>query len=317
MKIFKLLILLSVLILFSKGSHAHKLSPSDFQLSKNFKIKLYENFPLNHPNPSIERVVIVVHGIARNADEYFDYTQGAAQLEGLEDQVLILAPHFKVESDPRESNELYWRDSWKFGDLSANGNFSSYDILDRIIENIGLSGKFPALKKIILIGHSAGGQVIARYAAGSPIIDRYPLQISYVISNPSSYLYFSPERFNQKNGFVIPEVNCPDYHSYPYGIRETNSYMGHTGPEELQVRFNHRKVTLLLGESDTLSDYLDTSCEANLQGKDRFERGLNYYKFIKTFYPESYLQLKTVPNIGHSGREMIQSKPGRELLFRL
>lgn len=315
MRLFNLLIIISFLVVLPGLSYGDSIAPSDFKISEKHKIKIFENFPLNQPNSAIERAIIVIHGVARNADEYFGYAQTAAQKEKVEGQTLIVAPNFKIESDPLDPGELFWKDGWKFGDLSALGMLSSYEVLDQLIGEIWLSGHFPSLQKISVIGHSAGGQTVARYAAGSPIVDRYPLKISYVIANPSSYLYFSPERFDRVKGFTIPKTDCPEYDTYPYGINRPNRYMGRLPSQELQLRFNHRDVTLLLGEADTLSEYLDTSCEANLQGKNRIERGQTYYHFIKTFYPKSRLQLKTVPGVGHSGEEMIQSKAASELLF--
>lgn len=312
----KYLLILVFFIILATPSFGHNFASSDFPLPSHSKIKVYENFPLNFTNPDIERAIIVIHGIARNADEYFKYVIDASVLENLENRTLIVAPHFKISSDSKDSDELYWSDSWKFGNNSAENEIGSFEVLDRIIESIWLSGHFPNLKKIVIIGHSAGGQFVARYVAGSPVVDRFSIQVSYVISNPSSYIYFNDKRTDGNKGFVTPNNSCPDYNTYPYGLEQMNSYMSHVSSYELSSRFNHRNVSLLLGEADTLDDYLDTSCEANLQGKHRFERGLNYYQFIKTFYPDSRLQLRTVPNIGHSGKAMIQSKMGRELLFR-
>lgn len=296
-----------------------EIKPADFRVSSGSKIELFQNHPLQQTNTAIDRIIIVIHGVARNADEYFDYIVKAAEMEQATDKTLILAPHFKIDSDPREADELFWTDSWKFGDKSADSNnqvgISSYQVIDEILESLWASGRFPSVKQITIAGHSAGGQFVTRYAAGSPFPDRHPMVLSYVVANPSSYLYFSPKRWDDREGFVLPDNSCPDYNSYPYGLNRLNSYMGHVGPFELKSRFTHRNVTLLLGEADTLPEYLDTSCEANLQGKNRIERGLTYFKFIQTFYPKSKLKVKTVPGIGHSGEEMFRSKEGRELLF--
>lgn len=311
----KYLLFFVFFIIRTATSVGHNFSPSDFSLASHSKIKVYGNFPLNFTNPDIETAIIVIHGIARNADDYFKYVIDASALENLENRTLVVAPHFKNDSDTKELDELYWTDSWKFGDKSVEKEISSYEIIDRIAESIWLNGHFPNLRKIVVIGHSAGGQFVARYAAGSPIVDRFSIQVSYVISNPSTYLYFNDKRIDGNKGFITPDNSCPEYNVFPYGVEKMNSYMSHVSSYELSNRFNHRNVALLLGEADTLDEYLDTSCEANLQGKNRFERGLNYYQFIKTFFPDSRLQLKTVHNVGHSGKEMIQSKTGRELLF--
>lgn len=286
-----------------------------FKVNGRYVLNTYQSASIHQFNPLIERAVIVIHGVARNADEYFDYThQAAIQSDALKDS-LILAPHYKLESDSKSNNELFWGSSWKFGDLSLESKISSFEVLDQLIEEIWLGGNFPNLKKVVVIGHSAGGQFVARYAAGTPLINRTPFQISFVIANPSSYFYFSPERWHENKGFIIPDNQCPEYDVYPYGTTQLNSYMEKVSIRELQERFIHRSVFLLLGEEDHLSQYLDTSCEANLQGKDRFERGMNYYKFIKTFYPKSSTKLRTVPGVGHSGEKMIQSSVAREILF--
>ena len=39
-----------------------------------------------------------------------------------------------------------------------------------------------------------------------------------------------------------------------------------------------------MGEADHDTDYLDQSCEANLQGKDRFDRAQNYNHYIKFIF---------------------------------
>ncbi len=315
MKTMRSRVLFYFLIAFQASIFGTGPTPTDFKMGPSAKIKIYQNFPIYLNNPQIERAVIVIHGVTRNADEYFQYVLEAAAMEHVENRTLVLAPHFKIESDPRQNDELYWKDSWKFGDRSEQFPISSYEIIDRMIEYLWLSGQFPNLKKVVLVGHSAGGQMVARYAAGSPITDRYSIDMSYVIANPSSYLYFVPERMNHKKEFVVPDNSCANYNSYPYGITAPNNYIGHVPEKELGIRFAFRPVTILLGETDTQSEYLDTSCAANLQGAHRLERGMNYYQFIKAFYPKSGLKLRTVPNVGHSGKEMFQSDAGRELLF--
>ncbi len=289
--------------------------PIDFDVNSQSKLKVYVNFPLKVVNPKIERAVIVVHGVARNADEYFSYALKSAMQEGVENETLIIAPHFKIDSDSKEFNELYWSESWKFGDKSHGDRVSSYEIIDKLITEISSNGHFPSLKKVTLIGHSAGGQFVARYSAGSLPPTHSQLKLTYVIANPSSYLYFGPERWDGEKSFAIPDAGCPEYDVYPYGLNHPNSYMGQTSSQELQKRFNSRDIFLLLGNQDTLTEYLDMSCEANLQGKNRWERGLTYYRFIKSYFPESHLQWREVPGIGHSGEEMIQSSQAKSLLF--
>ena len=76
--------------------------PIDFDVTSQSKLKVYVNFPLKVVNPKIERAVIVVHGVARNADEYFSYALKSAMQEGAENETLIIAPHFKIDSDSKD-----------------------------------------------------------------------------------------------------------------------------------------------------------------------------------------------------------------------
>jgi hypothetical protein len=316
MLLFKSLKLITIFIYVCLGTaQASDLKPSDFAIKNNTTINIFHNFNLNQVNPNIERAVIVIHGVARNADEYFEYALTAAVEEKIESQTLIVAPHFKIDSDPLKPRELYWKESWKFGDLSHSDHVSSYEVIDKLIEDISSKTYFPNLKKLTVIGHSAGGQFVARYAAGSQSVSNSSLPLFFVVANPSSYLYFSPERWVEPKGFSVPNTDCTEYDSYPYGTLIRNTYMSKPSSQELGQQFNNRNVFLLLGEEDHLTDYLDMSCEANLQGKDRFERGMNFFRFIKTFYPKSLIHLKTVKNVGHSGEKMIRSAEAKKILF--
>ena len=54
---------------------------------------------------------------------------------------------------------------------------------------------FPNLKNITLFGFSAGAQTVLRYAAMPNYQSRNLfVQVKFVISDPSTYLYLSPER---------------------------------------------------------------------------------------------------------------------------
>lgn len=310
---FKLITVFLIVSLGTAGATDRK--PSDFAIKNNTTISIFNNFSLDHVNLNILNAVIVIHGVARNADEYFDYALTSAVQEKLAHQTLIVAPHFKIDSDPLKPAELYWQESWKFGDLSHIETVSSYEVVDKLIEHIVSKDYFPNLKKLTVIGHSAGGQFVARYAAGSQSVSNPSPPLFFVVANPSSYLYFSAERWVEPHGFSIPNTDCEDFDSYPYGTLKRNNYMNQTSVRDLEKRFNSRNVFLLLGEEDHLTDYLDTSCEANLQGKDWFDRGMTYFRFLKTFFPKSRVNLRTVKNVGHSGEEMIQSAEAKKILF--
>ena len=69
---------------------------------------------------------------------------------------------------------------------SAYVEISSYAVMDSLISHILLT--FPNTQEIVLVGNSAGGQYVNRYAAGSD--QEGEGKIHYIISAPSSYIYF-------------------------------------------------------------------------------------------------------------------------------
>ena len=77
-----------------------------------------------------------------------------------------------------------------------------------------------------------------------------------------------------------------------------------------------RRLTYLLGDADTIIDAgLDTGCKANLEGKNRYERGTAYSNYIQAYIPTTKHTRSVVPGVGHSGSQMLTSSQGVEALF--
>ena len=77
-------------------------------------LPVYRTHSLLGAHPEIERAVLVVHGVLRNADEYFGDTAQAAVLAGVSDDTLVLAPQVKCPvlllngtNDQQASAELH------------------------------------------------------------------------------------------------------------------------------------------------------------------------------------------------------------------
>ena len=211
------------------------------------------------------------------------------------DETLVVAPTFKRIDDHRETNELFWGrrwfQKWKYGYTAQNlENVGSFDVMDHLIAQISNKEIYPNLKRITLIGHSAGGQFVQRYSVGTDIRKEIhqDIDLRLVVSNPSSYLYLHPERINFiENDFNILDLssnNCIEYNDYIYGVNKVpSSYLSNLSLEEMKNNYKNNPVIYLMGESDTSTDYLDRSCEANLQGKNRFDRALNYFQYVRHF----------------------------------
>ena len=272
------------------------------------------------PTP-VERAVVVVHGNGRNADDYFERVVTAAEQAGRLDATVIVAPRFQTRDDAPLSGEPYWTSAgWKRGHLSTGGAtppISSYQAIDTIVARLANRTLFPDLAKVVVTGHSAGGQVAHRYAAGSPVEDRFDrLAFRYVVANPSTYLYPTPLR-EWAGEYVVPDAAaCPDYDDWHYGLEELNDYMTRETPDSARARFLRRDAIVLVGDQDTGSASLDQSCGANYQGLNRYQRGLALIRTLDHVFPESHRHRQVVvPGVAHSSAQIYQSSQGRQALF--
>ena len=272
------------------------------------------------PTPAT-RAVVVIHGNSRNADDYFERVVAAAQLAGRLQSSVVVAPRFQTSDDGPGAGEPYWTSpGWKRGHLSEGGAspaVSSYAALDTVLARLADRTRFPGLTRVVVTGHSAGGQVAHRYAAGSPMEERLDgLTARYVVANPSTYLYPTPLR-EWADSYVTPEsANCPDYDSWHYGLEELPAYMLREGPDSARTRLLRRDAVVLAGDQDTGTTLLDQSCGANLQGANRFQRARALLRTLDHAFPgEHRHRLVVVPGVGHSSTDMYQSAQGRELLF--
>jgi hypothetical protein len=290
--------------------------------------------PLHTQDDSITRLVVVVHGDGRNAVGYLNYAQtsaGLAQTTG----ALLVAPQFLTPDDlPSPSTTLTWSSGgWKRGDVStAEGSawrISSFEVLDRLVTSIADASVFPNLRTVVIAGHSAGGQYTLRHGAISDLaaaLEGKGQRTRYVVANPSSYLYLDgarPKSVKQGYRFALPSdkdiAACDRYDTYKYGLVGLNSYAKAKGEDIIRRQLQDRAVTYLLGESDTsTTDNLDTTCAANLQGPNRFERGRAFHAYLGHHYGSTIYTahvLRTVPKVGHSGRGMLTSPEGQQALF--
>ncbi|HXO17682.1 MAG TPA: hypothetical protein VN909_05890, partial [Candidatus Dormibacteraeota bacterium] len=151
---------------------------------------------------TVSRAVIVVHGVLRDADYYYDTGVIAADEAHQLDRTLVIAPQFVERSELAgqavSPQTLYWDGKWPGGsDALSPAAISTYDVFDAMIARLSDETRFPRLREIVLVGHSAGGQIVQRYAVvgKAPQLDagaRVPVHL--VVSNPSSYFYFDDWR---------------------------------------------------------------------------------------------------------------------------
>lgn len=266
---------------------------------------------------TVTRALIVVHGLLRDADYYYD--TGALAVDAAHaEHVILIAPQFVEKADlagrGAPADTLYWDGKWPGGsDAIGPAPISTYDVLDAMLARLSDRARFPAMREIVLAGHSAGGQIVQRYAVvgKAPQLGAdAPIPVHLVVANPSSYFYFDAYR-------PVPQPGCADVDRWRYGIDGAPRYVEGT-PAALEARYVRRHVTYLLGTADTnpKEEDLDRSCGGEAQGAYRFERGKNYIAYIRRRHPEGTLQdYAFVNGVGHNNRRMFASPCGLVSLF--
>jgi pimeloyl-ACP methyl ester carboxylesterase len=289
---------------------------TNFALSNGGTIKYYYNLPLTAASSKVTSAVINIHGTDRNASDYDGYIQSAANAAGVSGSTIMITPQFAASGS---GSALYWSDSgWKYGDDSTSSKkFSSFAVLDEMVRKLGDRSLFPNLKQITIVGHSAGGQFVQRYAAGGAGEGSVSVPVRYVTANPSSYMYLNGYRVSSSGSWTTP-TSCADYDEYRYGLKDLGDYpyMSRVGASTLTSRYPGRKVTYLLGTADTVADSdMDTTCKAMLQGQNRYQRGLTYSSFMNKYYAGNSHRVVTVSGVGHSASKMYGSATGRQAIF--
>jgi len=267
---------------------------------------------------TVTRAVIIVHGVLRDADYYLDTGVIAANASHDLTQTLVIAPQFVERSELKgktvSPKTLYWSGKWPGGaDAVAPAPISTYDVFDAMLARLSDIRRFPKLREIALIGHSAGGQIVQRYAVvgNAPELNRGArVPVHLVVSNPSSYLYFSDWR-------PVPQHGCPDFNLWRYGLTGAPRYVSGTAGE-LETRYVNRRVTYLMGTADTnpKEEDLDRSCGGEAQGPYRFARAKYYIAYIGGRHPggtnQDYAFVRGVP---HDNRRMFTSACGLAVIF--
>lgn len=317
-------ILLFPFLLEASVCESHKSCSDKFVVKDNF-LTYFSTHKINLENTNIERLVIVIHGALRNGHEYFDDTVVAAKKLNVENKTIVLAPTFRKVTDERAEGEMYWGrkwyTKWKYGYLSEDSDkVSSFDVLDKLITKITTSNNFPNLKSIVVTGHSAGGQFTQRYGVSTRIGKSLSQTFTIVPSNPSSYMYLDAERYEFTNGnYQIKNLknDCSEYNNYIYGPINRARYMENMSIAELRYNFKNQKMIYLMSEQDKGTDSLDRSCEAKLQGKNRFERSQNFFHYVKKQITSTNHRFLSIPEIGHDHVLVYESREAAEVIFGL
>lgn len=317
-------------------------------------------------HPQAERAVILIHGAKRDA--FGGFGQLSEQALKLEQGVktLIWAPHFmtKADLDTYKLNDevpVWSEDGWKNGskaaDVKGRARPSSFDVVDLMAKALLDRQRFPALKEVVFVGHSAGGQLVHRYALTGKLHDKLVergLHVRYVVANPSHYTFLSgdrpwpnePTRQAKVDEAFIAAMNaqlgasgaptrhsaaaCADYDAFPTGIHNPYSYARWRTMDEHIAAYFAKEVRYLSGDQDiNRDDSLSVSCGADAQGLNRYERSARYFEHLTRTYEAKikgaelnsstpFLHRRDViAGAGHQRGQMFDSPCGVAAIFGL
>lgn len=230
-------------------------------------------------------ILLVLHGLGTNAPGYRDAAIPLADAQGW----LVVAPLFDRKRFPT------WR--YQTGGIVRNQRATGEFTVEpeetwmgrqflAVIDAVRTAEGEPGLA-YALIGHSAGGQALSRFAAFVPHQAK-----RIVIANPSTYLWPSREE------------------RFPFGYGGLPSALS---DDEALRRYLAQPVTVLLGTADIDRDRdLNVSASAERQGRHRLERGHNAFRAAQELaqargWPFAW-RLLEVPDVGHSARRMFGSQ---------
>ncbi|HDV6329350.1 TPA: alpha/beta fold hydrolase [Burkholderia cenocepacia] len=288
-------------------------------------LPVYADHPLDQAAPDVVRVFIVIHGTLRNADAYYASGRKVVDKAGSAGAgTMVVAPQFLTRADIRAfslpASTLAWtQEGWKGGEPARQPSpVSSFAALDALLAHFADRRLYASLSTVVVIGHSAGAQLLQRYAVAGregDALARTGIAVRYVVANPSSYLYFDDER---PNADALAGGACPRATEWKYGLKSAPPYVASQDVRDLETRYVARRVVYLLGQADTnpYTHFIDRSCAAMAQGPYRLARGLAYFDYLKKRHPDDLAQqVVEVPGVGHDGLGMFTSVCGLAVLF--
>ena len=229
------------------------------------------------------KVLFVIHGNSRNADNYLNTWIKLAK----DKNYAIFAPHFK-RSQFISFNTLQM--STSSGRIRNEANLYLNNSIDLLFDHIKPLFDL-SQDSYDIYGHSAGAQFVHRYLlfSNNPKVNRA------VAANAGWYTFL-------------------DGSNFPYGINnppiEFNS--------QNVINFLNMDLHIHIGSADTdISSSVNQSEGANNQGLNRFQRATNFFDYTKKVVDENNLiynwSFLVVDGVAHSNSRM--SKAAAEVIF--
>lgn len=224
-------------------------------------------------------VIFVFEG----GDRGYDYLLKTWKCEAEKHRFMVFIPHFDLNRYPLS-------DYQEVGVMDKNHTIVNRQeeqtpiLIDKIFEYIRQHSDSQR-SGYMLYGHSAGGQFVQRFMLfhDSPYVERA------VIGSPGWY--------------TLPDSE----QDFPYGVRNIPFITS-----EKIKKYLAKPIVLQLATGDTVREsFLRKTSEAELQGRNRYERGNSFYRYLceiatKNNWPCNWQKIEE-PGIGHNSIEMGQA----------
>ena len=246
-----------------------------YENSERKSIKVWTYKPENWINKS--RVLFVMHGGGRNADDYLEAWKEIAE----KNDILIIAPEFENKFSKYTTNDYQEGNLFTFFGSRNPKEEWAYQVIENIFDQVKKTNNITN-DNYDIFGHSAGGQFVHRMIMLMP-----EARIKNAIAANAGF-------------YTLPVEDL----EYPYGIKNTP-----ITDNSIKNSFK-KQLIILLGENDNdakLGTFRETEL-AMQQGKHRLERGSNFYKTASDLAKEKRWdfnwEIDTIQNVGHNYREM-------------
>lgn len=268
---------------------------------ENDTIKVFYHMPKNFNNKS--KILLVIPGAGRNADDYRDSWITTSEKH----DVLIISPSYAEKkydfgayhlggivknldlrtgiSFEKGTNRVYIEETVDRFHINENSEEWLFHDFDRLFTTV-VKAVGSHQKTYDVFGHSAGGQILHRFALFAPNskADRI------LASNAGSY--------------TIPDHNT----SFPFGVKDVE-----IKNSELKKSFK-KNLVLFLGQQDNekeMRGLILRSPTVDKQGTHRFARGNYFYtkskKVANSLNTKFNWKLHVVSGVGHNQRKMAEA----------
>ena len=271
LNLFNLSILLFILS-FTTNLFAAKLDKFTFTSWNKPDLDVFYHLPKTIDNDT--KVLFVVHGNTRNADDYLNSWIRLTK----DKNIAIFAPHFK-RSSFISFNTLQM--STSNGKIRTNTDLYLNNSIDTLFEYI--KAKFKLNDKLYdIYGHSAGAQFVHRYL----LMSDNPSVNKAVAANAGWYTF----------------LNGADF---PYGVKNPPISLTDSNVK----KFLSTNLYILIGTNDIdVDSSINKSKGAQKQGINRLQRAKNFFTYTESIVEQNNLEFKwkyqAVPGAPHSNKVM-------------